>query len=105
MNSGKSSTTSSARIKAEANRAALIARVAALKERQALDEQEQQLKRKREQLDLEAELAASTAKLAVLRAFDLESSSQAPSNGMNSYLEREKRKMASANVLNPSAKE
>ncbi|XP_037620552.1 uncharacterized protein LOC119485230 [Sebastes umbrosus] len=105
MNSGKSSTTSSARIKVEADRAALMARVASLKERQALEEQEQQLKRKREQLDLEAELAASTAKLAVLRAYDVGSSSQVPSNGMNSYLERDKRKMESANVLNPSAKE
>ncbi len=60
--SGKSSSTSSARVKAEADRAALLARVAALKKMHALEEQQQQLQRKREQLELEALLAAFTAK-------------------------------------------
>lgn len=77
----------------------------ALKERQALEEQEQQLRRKRERLDLEMDLAASTAKLAILKASDLKSSSQAPSNGMNSYHEKEKRRMESAHDLNPMATE
>lgn len=87
-NSARSSTASSAAIKAEAEKAALVALAAALKEKHALEEQEQQLKRKREQLDLEAEIAASTAKLAVLQASERRGSSQAHSNGMNSYLEK-----------------
>ena len=91
-NSTRSSTASSAAIKAEAEKAALVALAAALKEKHALEEQEQQLKRKREQLDLEAEIAASTAKLAVLQASERRGSSQAHSNGMNSYLEKEKKK-------------
>lgn len=63
--SGKSSTTFSTAIKAKADKAALFAHGPALKERHALEEQEQQL-RKRIQLDMETEMAASTAKLAVL---------------------------------------
>lgn len=103
--SGRSSTTSSAVRKAAAERAALVARAAALAAKHALDEQELQLKNKREQLDLEAEIAASTAKLAVLQASDKESSSQGPTNGMNSYLEREKREPEYIKMLNPMAKE
>ncbi len=56
-----SSSTASLRIKAEAERAALVARAAALKGKHLLEEQEQQLRRKREQLELEAEIAATTA--------------------------------------------
>lgn len=55
---------------------------------------------------MEAEIAASTAKLAVLQASERRSSSQAHSNGMNSYLEKEKNKRLeqSVNMLNPMAK-
>ncbi|KAK0152604.1 hypothetical protein N1851_005873 [Merluccius polli] len=102
--SGGSSTASSARVKAEAERAALVARAAALKEQHALEEQEQQLRRRREQLQVEAELAASAAKLAVLQASSGKGS-RAASNGMNSYLERERRKPESSFVLNPMANE
>ena len=101
----KVSTTSSARIRAEAERAALIARAAVLKERHALEELEQQLRRRREQLDMETDLAASSAKLAVLQASDVKSCSRAPTDGMNSYLEKEKRKQQPVSILNPSAKE
>ncbi len=73
---GKSSTTSSARIKAETDRAVPLARVAALKEKRALEVQEQKLKRRREQLELEAKLAASTAKLAVFQASDIQKRKQ-----------------------------
>lgn len=76
--SGKLSTTSSARLKAEAKRAALMAQAAALKARHALEEEELQLKRKKEQLEMETKLAASAAMLAVFKASDLKSSSQAP---------------------------
>lgn len=65
-NSAKS--TALSRIKAEAEQAALLARAAALKEKNALEAQEDQLRRKREQLDIDAEIPASTAKVAVYQA-------------------------------------
>lgn len=105
VNSSRISTASSARIKAEADRAALVARVAALKDKHALEEQEQQLRRKREQLDLEVELAASTAKLAVLEAFERKGSSHGSVSVMNSHSERERKERKSGNGLNPLAKE
>lgn len=73
-----SSSTASARIKAKAERAALVARAAALKEKHMLEEQEQQLRRRRKQLELEAELAASTAKLAILNAAGQQKCIQTP---------------------------
>jgi len=84
------STTSSARFKVAAERAALVARMAALKERRTLEEWEQQIKKIEEWLELKTELAANTAKLVVLQASDGRSSSHTPSNGMNSFFEKEK---------------
>lgn len=83
------STTSSARVKAEAEKAALMARVAALKKLHALEEHQQKLKMEREQLELETLLADSTAKLSVLQAAEMQSVTRASSNGMNSYLSKE----------------
>ncbi|XP_039548042.1 uncharacterized protein LOC120493481 [Pimephales promelas] len=85
------STTSSACIKAEADMAALIARQRLLKDRHALEEQEDQLRKKREEFELEVEIAASVAKVNVLRGSRGSRVSSHPSvksNGMNSYLER-----------------
>ena len=104
VTSHRSSTTSSVKIKAAAEKAAVMARMAALKERHALEEQEQKIKRKKEQLELETELAASDAVLAVVEAMDGQRRSQAPTDGMNSYFEKEKRKLAQQ-TLNPMAKE
>lgn len=87
--SSGSSTASSARVKAEADRAAHVARAACLKDMHALEEQEQQLRRKREQLDLEAELATSTAKLAVFEAFERKSSSQGSRSDESFHSEKE----------------
>ncbi len=99
---GKSnvSTTSSARIKAEADMAALIARQKLLKDKHALEEQEEQLRKRKEQLDLDMEIAASMAKVKVLMASEGSRASSVKSNGMNSYLERELRK---APILNADA--
>lgn len=88
--SGRSSTASS-RIKAAAEKAALQARLAALKDKHALEEQEQQIRRRKEQQELETMIAESTAKLAVLQASDNQSCAKA-SNAMNSYLEENRRK-------------
>ncbi|KAK0139489.1 hypothetical protein N1851_023681 [Merluccius polli] len=100
--SGRSSTASSTRVKAEAERAALLAQAAALQKMHALEEQEQQLKRKKEQLELETKLAASTAKLAVLQASDIQSVSKSSTNAMNSYLD--KKTKTTLTKLNPMAK-
>ena len=107
--SGKSSnksgqTTTSARIKVEAEKAAILARSAALKGKHALEKQEAELRRQREQLELDAEIAASTAKLAVLQTASECSRKSQASNGMNSYLQRSKEQKTTSNGLNPAAK-
>lgn len=56
------SSASSAMLKAAAERAAVLARVRVLKERHAIEEEEAKW-RKRKMLDLEAELAATEAKI------------------------------------------
>lgn len=55
----------------EADKAALVERMAALKRKHLLEEKDEELKREKEQLALETELAEANAKL-----------------GMNSYLEK-----------------
>lgn len=62
----KVSTASSARLKAEVERAALLAKAAALKQKQDLERQEAELKAKREALHLQTAIAASDAKFKVL---------------------------------------
>ena len=64
------SSTESVRIRAEAERAALLAKVATLQEKHALEDQQEQLDREREKLrkrretlDLQTELAATSAKI------------------------------------------
>lgn len=64
--SSSSSSTASARVQAEAERAALMARAAALKSKHAIETKQEELRKQKEQLELDAEIAASTAKLAVL---------------------------------------
>ncbi len=97
-------TTASAYIKAEAEKAALLARAAALKDKHTLEVREAQLRRKREQLELDAEIAASKAKLAVLQcASGCSSGSKASSDGMNSYLQRKKGQKTTSKGLNPAA--
>ncbi|KAK0141948.1 hypothetical protein N1851_020381 [Merluccius polli] len=100
-NSGRLSTVSST-TKAKAEKAALLARLDALKDKHALEEQEQQIRRKQEQQKLETLLAESTAKLAVLQASDNQSCAKA-SNAMNSYFEENMRKPPQR--LNPMADE
>lgn len=60
--------TASARLRAEAEMAALLARQKLLKEKHALEEQEEQIRKRKEQLQLEGDIAASMAKVNVLRA-------------------------------------
>ncbi|XP_037394066.1 uncharacterized protein LOC119263286 [Pygocentrus nattereri] len=80
-----------ARLQAEAERAALVARAASLKEKHTLEEQVEVLRRKKEQMDLDADLAASTAKLSVLKIYG---ASSVISDGMESYFEKETKQKA-----------
>lgn len=92
------STTSSARLRAEAETAALIARQKLLKEKHALEAQQEQLRRKmeeqqellrrkKEELDLDMELAAYMAKVSVLKASE-GSHVSAKSDERKSYLKK-----------------
>ncbi len=96
--SGKRSSvsgTSSARIKAEADLAALMARQKLLQDKHALEEEEQQIRKRKEKLMLDEEIAASLAKVSVLRAASTSGSKHTGterSNAMNSYLREEQRK-------------
>lgn len=65
-----SSTASSVFLKAEVERAALLPKAAALKQKQDLERQEAELKAKKEELELETAIAASDAKLKVLDNFE-----------------------------------
>ncbi len=68
--SSSGSSTVSARVQAEAERAALMARAEALKTKHAIETQQEELRKQKEQLELDAEIAASTAKIAVLSTVD-----------------------------------
>lgn len=84
------SSTTSARLRAEADVAALLARQRLLKEKHALEEQEEQIRKRKEQLQLEAEIAASVAKVNVLRKSGSNAMSAASKklDGMESYFEK-----------------
>lgn len=92
------SSTSSARIKAEADKAALMERMTALKMKHLLEAKEEELRKEKEQLALETDLAAANAKLRVLE-INLKCGSKG-SDGMNSYFERNKQRTGR---LNPHA--
>ena len=95
--SKKSSHASSLRRKEEVNRAALLARTAALNKKQALQLEEAQLEAQlkvkkiqlnaqMEELDVETAIAESTAKLLVLEEYD--NTDNMDDDGMNSYLDK-----------------
>ncbi|KAL6480070.1 hypothetical protein MHYP_G00111030 [Metynnis hypsauchen] len=65
-----SSVASSARLKTELEKAALLAKAAALKQRHVLDEQELKVKAEKEQLELQAALAAADAQLKMLQKYE-----------------------------------
>lgn len=84
--SSKVSSASSARLRAEAEMAALLTRQNMLKEKHAIEEQEEQLRKRKEQFQLEAEIAATAAKVNVLKTGSaVRSSASQKSNGMESY--------------------
>lgn len=96
--SGKRSSvsgTSSARIKAEADLAALMSRQKLLQDKHALEEEQQQLRKQKERLLLDEGIAAHVAKVSVLRAASTSGSKHTGkphSNAMNSYFKNEQGK-------------
>ncbi|XP_014850999.1 PREDICTED: uncharacterized protein LOC106922808 [Poecilia mexicana] len=97
--SSKVSSTSSARLRAEAEMAALLTRQTMLKEKHAIEEQEEQLRKRREQLQLEAEIAATAAKVKVLKTGSAaRSSASRKSNGMESYFKTKRNAVESLNA-------
>ena len=98
------SSASSARLKAEAELAALSTRHKLLKEKYALEGEEQRLRKKREELKLNTEIAEKMAELQILKIKSTSTSGKRTSkvsNGMKSYLE----KAQSKQLLNVNADE
>ena len=94
----------------EADKAALVERLNALKRKHELEAKEEELRKEREklrkekeQLALETEIAATNAMLNVLEINSKCSSKR--SNGMNSYLERNKAQSQMTSQLNPRAQQ
>ena len=88
------SSTESVRIRAEAERAALLAKVATLQEKHALGDQQEQLdcqreklRKRMETLDLQTELAATTAKIDYLKNAESQAVKGSALDPMNTYLE------------------
>nr|XP_049612597.1 uncharacterized protein LOC125990036 isoform X1 [Syngnathus scovelli] len=75
-----SNTSSVARMKEEAKRAALLARAESLKKKKAIQLQEAKLKAELEELEIETAIAASTAKLKVFQ------NHEDPQDAMNEYV-------------------
>ncbi|XP_039869513.1 uncharacterized protein LOC120722563 [Simochromis diagramma] len=76
---------------AEAEAAALMVRQKLLKDKHALEEHEAQLRRQREQLELETNIAATVAKMKVLKGSkgsSIKSKLSKISDGMESYFEK-----------------
>lgn len=89
MRSKAASSTASERIKAEAEMAALRARQSLLQQKHALDEEEARIKKRKEQLLLDADIAASAAKLNVLRTSgSVRSAGSRKLDGMETYFEK-----------------
>lgn len=85
------SSISSARIKAEADLAALMARQNLMQDKHALEEEEEQIRKRKEKLKLDENIAAHMAKVSVLRSASLtgaRSTATKQSNGMNSYFSK-----------------
>lgn len=105
--SGSSGTSSHARIQAEAERAAILERVAALDKKHEQEAQQKQLKKRQEQLELETELAAANAKVSVLEAMRIKGGSNASllSDGMSSYFRKGVAQKAQEEVLTEKVQE
>lgn len=95
--SSNTSKISSTRVKVAAEKAALLAKAEALKRKHILEREKTELQTKMEALELEADIAATDAKLKVLELHETQSDVNSlhtpretfrPGNGMNDYLKQ-----------------
>lgn len=70
-NASSRSSSSTAHLKQEAEHVALLVRAAALRKKQSIEQEVAKLKAEQEQLEIDTEIAASFAKLKVLKEYDL----------------------------------
>lgn len=63
----------------------------------------ERLRKRKEQIDLDAEIAASTAKLSVLKTFEQQTSESVISDGMESYVNKGGKQKSTAPFLNPDS--
>lgn len=92
------SSTTSARVKAEADMAAYLTRQRLLKGKHELEQQEEEIRKRKERFELEVEIVASVAKVNILRASrgGVQSSISNKSNGMESYSDKKERQAQAA---------
>lgn len=88
------SSTSSARLMAKAELAALTMRHKLLKEKHALEEEEQRLRKRREELKLNTEIAEKMATLQILNTKSITSGKRTSKDGMKSYFEKAQTKQS-----------
>ncbi|KAE8277178.1 hypothetical protein D5F01_LYC24999 [Larimichthys crocea] len=106
---GSMASSDSACLVAQAEKAALLAKAAFIKERHGLEEKEgrlakekEEIRRQKETLDSEAELSAVNAKLAVLTGAE-EQVASTPADGMETYYEERRLEIADMDPLQPAA--
>ncbi len=95
------SSTSSARIKAEADVAALLVRQNLMKEKHSIEENEQNIRKQKEEFGLRMEIAATMAKVKVLKGssvHSVKSDVRHHSDGINSYVDKGQQTTQSLNA-------
>lgn len=96
------SSTASSRLRIEAERAELLARANALKQKQELEREEADLKAKKENLELQTAIAAAEAKLQVLSMYEpARSVSDASGSAARAATTAENLKATSDKVVRP----
>lgn len=77
-----------ARIQLEVEKAALVAQAESLKIKYDIEQQLEMLQKRKEQTDIDAKIAASNAKISVLRTYEQQANSIA-TDGMESYVSKQ----------------
>ncbi len=108
--SSRTTSVSSARLRAEAEKAALLQRTEGLKKKHTLELERIEVQNAMERVELETELAAVDAKLRVLQSFDTEcmesklissDGSESPGDGMNKYIKSQQETNGIKETLQP----
>ncbi len=86
--SKSSSSVQLARVQIEAEKAALVTQSESLKEKHNIEQQLEMLQKQKEQMDIDAKIAASNAKLSVLKDFE-QGADSIVTDGMESYVNKQ----------------